>query len=173
MDGRVPKDSKLTFNRKKRGVMSRRNLLIAERAKKVELMAVVVNRDKMEREALRIGGQIEKLQTKLLDLRTQLGYEEEGKAPPSETQMLKDMWQVYRMAGGVARLKQTMKDDREFRAMAKEMLKVEATVAKLKKDDQAPNQMVYIVLKGLEEEKKFEGVKHMDQFVRQLDPAGV
>ena len=76
----------------------------------------------------------------------------------SAYQMLQDMRWVYRMLSGREKLQKLVNsDDRQFVFMVKELMKIEASLmaAKIrsKEDPAQANQMVFVVLKGLEDEK--------------------
>ena len=103
----------------------------------------------------------------------------------SAYQMLQDMRWVYQKVKGRDKLKRLMDDDKEFKFMVKELLKIEAALlsAKIraKEDPSVPaNQMVFVVLKGLEDEVRVNKAMRggddktvdMKQIAHALNPEG-
>jgi hypothetical protein len=96
-------------------------------------------------------------------------------------QMLQDMRHGYLKCGGRKKLVELMKDDKEFKFVVKELMKVETTLlsAKIRKegDGAAPGQMVFVVLKGLEDEINIKTAMEdktvdMKQIAHALNPDG-
>ena len=94
-------------------------------------------------------------------------------------QMLEDMRWVYRTLRGRTKLKKLVKgDDRQFVFMVKELMKIESALlsAKIRKEGDVGGvgqQNFFVVLKGLEDEKKFEVLDKtvdMKQIQSAIDP---
>jgi len=70
--------------------------------------------------------------------------------------LLADMRWVYRQVNGRKKLKELIKgDDKQFVFMVKELMKIEAAKILKTKDGDTSSQTVFVVLKGLDEEKKY------------------
>lgn len=87
--------------------------------------------------------------------------------------MLQDMRWVYRMVNGREKLKKLVEgNDRQFVAMVKELLKIESSImtAKIrsKEESREGQKTVLVILKGLEEEKKYIDVTPTDVDTRQI-----
>lgn len=188
--GRAPKDAPISdgFNPLKRGGMSLRELKKAERAALVKKRALQTEKAKIEMA-------VTKLTEKQAAVESELGEKPVvEEAPPqnqdaadekSAYQMLTDLRYAYRHSKGAngavgkRRLVELMESDPEFKFMVKELMKIESALlaAKIRSDkgpDMQANQMVFVVLKGLEEEKKFEQVGDVDikQIARAMNPDG-
>jgi hypothetical protein len=191
--GHKPKDAPISegFNPLKKGGMSMRELKAAER------QALVVKRA-LQTEKTKIETTMAKLTEKQASLSEELG-ERPGKPVVEEPvlkdhdaedeksayQMLSDLRYAYRNskgAGGAVgkrRLVELMESDPEFKFMVKELMKIESALLAAKiRTKEGPgdtNQMVFVVLKGLEDEKKFEadgGVLDVKQIARAMNPDG-
>jgi hypothetical protein len=169
--GVKPKDSFLgdNFNRKKTGLS--KEALAAARAASKEVTSI--EKRNLDEKIQRCDAQIQKLRDKRATLMAQAGYLEEENLEASPSKMLDHMWKVFRIAGGLKRLQQVMKDDKEFRTMAKEMLKVEGTISRNKQQGTGQT-TVFVVLKGLEEPPvpigKEGSLIDLEQVKRSLDP---
>lgn len=93
--------------------------------------------------------------------------------------MLADMRHVYSEVGGREKLEQmVMGDDKMFVGLAKDLMKVETALltASIRKNDTgggAGGQTVFVVLKGLEDEKRLSvqsGVVDLEQVQQALNP---
>ena len=88
--------------------------------------------------------------------------------------MLQDMRWVYRMVNGREKLKKLVEgNDRQFVAMVKELLKIESAImtAKIRTKEERLGEgqkTVLVILKGLEEEKKYIDVTPTDVDTRQI-----
>lgn len=88
--------------------------------------------------------------------------------------MLQDMRWVYRMVNGREKLKKLVEgNDRQFVAMVKELLKIESSImtAKIRTKEERLGEgqkTVLVILKGLEEEKKYIDVTPTDVDTRQI-----
>lgn len=105
-----------------------------------------------------------------------LGKEPEEEAPEEEDgsfayQMLSDLRAAYKSGKGKSKLLTLMKDDKEFKFLIKELLKVETAImaAKIRRD---PGQggggdrpAVYVILKGLECEKPLLTAMEKDETI--------
>lgn len=171
------------YNRKKRGTISNKKAMAAKRAAEdLELLRVKKQMEGWDKEILDLTDKIEKDKERLRALKKKAGYSlEEDSAKGGngkDVTMLRDMWQIYRQAGGVARLKQVMKDDKEFRAMVKEMLKVEAMVSTRKRmEESQAGQVVFVILKGLQTEQdviaEHGGITpEVKRAIAMVDPSG-
>ena len=168
-EGRQPKDLVFTegFNREKIG-MTKLDLALAKKAAAVEekkkrlaremLRKAEVESKRLEKEAIKIG--LEKLAKDAVEAMEGTGSvpgdEVDTDDDKSANQMLADMRWVYRKVKGRKRLKELIEgDDKQFVFMIKELMKIEAAKIMKNKDDGSPNQTVFVVLKGLDEEKKY------------------
>jgi hypothetical protein len=91
----------------------------------------------------------------------------------SAHQMLEDMRWVYRMVNGRDKLKKLVEgDDRQFVGLVRELMKIEAALmaAQIRKEGPSvqDNRMVFVVLKGLEEEKKYTDIVDKDVDLKQI-----
>jgi len=169
--GVKPKDSFLgdNFNSKKTGLSQK--ALSAARAAAKEVSSI--EKKQLDEKIQRCEVQIQKLRDKRATLMAQAGYVEEENMEASPSKMLDHMWKVFRLAGGLKRLEKVMKDDKEFRTMAKEMLKVEGTISRNKQQGTGQT-TVFVVLKGLEEPPVPIGEENrlidLEQVKRSLDP---
>ena len=88
--------------------------------------------------------------------------------------MLQDMRWVYRMVNGREKLKKLVEgNDRQFVAMVKELLKIESAImtAKIRTKEERLGEgqkTVLVILKGLEEDKKYIDVTPTDVDTRQI-----
>lgn len=152
---RKPKDSGLgdNFNKEKSG-LSKKELAKIKRQAAANAVMSDADRKVLDLEIEKVSSQIQKLRDRRSELMAEAGYDDEGKDEiQSSSKMFEQMWKVYRMYGGLAKLKEVMKDPREFRAMAKEMMKAEAAMLKMKNQGVGGQTAVFVVLKGLEEGK--------------------
>ena len=191
--GQKPKDAPISegFNPLKKGGMSLREL------KKAEREALVVKRA-LKTEQAKIELTVAKLTEKSVALSGELGEKPEkpGREEPvlkdheaedekSAYQMLSDLRYAYRNSKGAGRavgkkrLVELMEADPEFKFMVKELMKIESALlaAKIRTKETGgdTNQMVFVVLKGLEDEKKFEadgGTLDVKQITRAMNPDG-
>ena len=104
----------------------------------------------------------------------------------SAQQMLADLRYAYRNSVGAggrkgkARLVELMKSDAEFKFMVKELTRVETAIlsAQIRKEGPEPvgNQTTFVILKGLEDERKILGLPEETDFDKQksilLNPDG-
>jgi len=193
--GYAPKDSPITdnFNQLKKGGLSQRELKHLEQVAKVGKVKIKAEAKRGEKRLLKITEEAEALKERL-------GIEEidtvSSPPPPADSkheaedeksayEMLQDMRWVYKKVKGREKLRDLIEgDDKEFKFMVKELLKIEASLltAKIrsKDDPTAPaNQMVFVVLKGLEDEKKItsqmdkgKGAIDMKQITHAINPDG-
>lgn len=175
-EGRKPKDKSITdnFNQKKLLGLSKKELAAAKKiaaaeAKKKKLAAELLRKERaeskrLEKEALKLG--LEKLAKENV-AKAEDGEPPAGPPAPSDEenvdaayQMLQDMRWVYRKVKGRKKLKQLIDDDdKQFVFMVKELMKIESQMISAKirsKEDPGGNQTVFVVLKGLAEEKQYE-----------------
>lgn len=101
----------------------------------------------------------------------------------SAQEMINDMRWVYKQLKGRSKLKALMTGDKEFMAMVKELMKVEASILTNKlraKDGGNGRQGFFVVLKGLEKEKPIERLTeamrdkkpiNIKQVERAMDPS--
>lgn len=169
------------YNRSKKGGMSKKAVEAARRAaEEVEILRFAKEKEGWDKEIVELTEKIEKDREKLRGLKKKAGYaEDEGPTNGDGKEistMLRDMWQIYRMSGGMARLKEVMKDPKEFRAMAREMLKVEATVSTRKRmEESQAGQVVYVILKGLQQETDVmlgSATPEVKRAIAMTDPSG-
>jgi predicted RNase H-like nuclease (RuvC/YqgF family) len=165
-EGRRTKDAEISenFNTKKRGVkltaaeirkakFEQQRLLAEQKARERQV-------DKLERELAKVRGprsEDESGEGKEVEEDAKVDVNEE-EAARSAYQMLEDMRYVYRNAGGRAKLMKLMKaDDKQFVFMVKELMKIEATLLatkiKTKGEGGKTDGAVFVVLKGLNDEK--------------------
>jgi len=161
------------FNRNKRGV-TEEDIRKAKRAAAQDEVRRASKQKELDIKIAKVSNQIQTLKDRLSVLRAEAGYEDVDEAAPaafSASAMLEQMWKVYRQAGGLKRLKSVMADSKEFRAMAKDMLKVEAAISKTKKDEVNQGQTVFVILKGLQTEQDvYKGSLDLGQIRGALDP---
>jgi hypothetical protein len=202
--GYAPKDFEITsnFNTNKKGGMSTRDLKKLEREARAEKTRLESERKRNERTYLSLTAKANAVKSKLGDGDVKDEIEVVSDVPPpippdqndiddrSANQMLQDLRYAYKNAVGLdgkkgrSRLMELMKSDSEFKFAMKELIKVEVGLmtAKLraKEDGSAlANQMVFVVLKGLEEEKKImskldmgDGAIDMKQISAAINPDG-
>jgi hypothetical protein len=181
--GKPPKGSAFTenFSQEKEGNLSEEELKrIAKRArynawarenrrKKKELLSTIVPREtKQENDKDEVQ---EPYQNDLDD----------GKSP---LQMLNDMRNAYAKANGSKKLEKLIKkDDKQFVAMVKELMKIETAIlttkirAKSEEGGKGGGQTVFVILKGLEDEKKIMEIVQdksvdMKQITQAINPDG-
>jgi hypothetical protein len=176
--GKKPKGSEISenFNQEKEGNLSEkelarlaRNEYVREwkrkdRLKKKEILAGIVPRE--TKAGNDTDSEPESYQNDLDD----------GKSP---AQMLQDMRYAYAMADGRKKLMKLIKgDDRQFVAMVKELMKIETAIlttkirAKADEGGKGGGQTVFVILKGLEDEKKImEIVQDKDVDMKQITQA--
>jgi len=96
------------------------------------------------------------------------------------SQMLADLRKAYRSATGLKKLKDMMKDDKNFAYFVKELLRVE-TMAKLARKDSGSGGGIaaFVVIKGLEESKQLQSMmdNYEDPMIKKqvdrlMDPEG-
>lgn len=164
------------YNRRKKGVLPKSKFEAARKAaEEIEILRFAKEKEGWDKEILSLSDQIQKLTKKMIALKKKAGYPPEDDIKTGngkDVTMLRDMWQIYRMSGGMARLQEVMKDPKEFRSMAKEMLRVEAMVSTKKKEESQAGQVVYVVLKGLQPEPVFDVAPEVKQVTAMLDPSG-
>jgi hypothetical protein len=157
MAGRKQKDRVIKdgFNLNKKGGLTKREEAAAKRQIRLQREQEQFLKKQKELE-------IAKLATKLA-LKQVEGTTPEDVVPDEEDdtrssdQMLSDMRWVYKKVQGRRRLKELIEsDDKQFVFMVKELMKIEAAKILKTKDDGSVNQTVFVVLKGLDEEKKYE-----------------
>lgn len=187
--GYAPKGSEITsnFNRDKKGGLSKMELKRLAHEAKTEKIRIARELKRNEQTYLKLTAKVETVKNKL-GMNSELTTPEQSPAsdptpPPipdnideiddrSANQMLQDLRYAYRNAKnesgkkGRARLMELMKSDTEFKFAMKELIKVEVGLMQAKmraKEDNsgAANQMVFVVLKGLEEEKKITSKLNM------------
>ena len=95
----------------------------------------------------------EKLKDKKSELMAEAGYPDDEVSGLNETsKMLKDMWKVYRMKGGLKHLKKIIGNDPvAFLDMTKDIMRLEATLSGRNKNNE-PQKTVFVILKGLHNE---------------------
>jgi hypothetical protein len=148
--GFKPKDHVITegFNTEKKGGLTRAEIAKANRA-------AAAARGRATKEAN---------SQATFDLGLEPGKDGKPKNAPSEnvedasTRMLNDMRHVYKKLDGRSKLEKLMKSDREFLFMIKELMKIESAqlTAKIRAKEEIGgkgDRMVFVVLKGLEDEK--------------------
>jgi hypothetical protein len=90
------------------------------------------------------------------------------------SQMFSDMRAIYKKLKGRNKLEQWAKDDRNFMVLVKELMKMEATVlaTRIRKGEQPDGsngqQSFFVILKGLEDEKKFTEVEDKTVDMKQI-----
>jgi len=163
--GYKPKDHVIAdgFNENKKGKLSKEELAAAKRAGLAKGRAIIAAR--------RAAAQGAKTDKAGIPKDTPV---EEDEANAS-MRMLADMRHVYKKLKGREKLEKLMKSDREFLFMIKELMKIESAqlTAKIraKEGPEQDNRMVFVVLKGLEEEKKFLDVTDKDVDLKQISSA--
>ena len=186
--GRPTKDAPITdnFNRQKAGKkLSQREINAlkqkAKRAAQLEKSRLEQAHKAQERELASIADQLAKVGKRV---GVDVGEEavEIPVVPPdsdpqdaddlkSAYQMLQDMRWVYRNVHGRKKLKALVdSDDKQFVFMVKELMKIEASLmaARIRKNEepsQTSQQNFFVVLKGLEDEKKYLDVGKVDKDV--------
>jgi hypothetical protein len=180
--GRASKDKSLTegFNSNKSGNLSQRKL------------KQITKQAKIAQATLKTQRELDVLKTQLGDAfaETIPATKQPNPSKPDAAdendvkaayQMLQDMRYVYKKVGGKAKLLKLMEeDDKQFVFMVKELMKIESNLmtAKSKENDNgSKGQMVFVVLKGLEDEIKLNtmmGPKDVDikQITDALNPDG-
>jgi hypothetical protein len=159
------------FNKKKVGGLSKKVLRAAKLAT-AETQAVT--KRALDKEIEKVEAQIQRLRDKRAELLEKAGYPDE-EPQVGASKMLENMWKVFRQSGGMSKLKKAMMNtktgDREFISMAKEMMKVEAAVSKMKGNG-GGQQTVFVVLKGLDPvQRDMEGNPvDLERLERSLDP---
>lgn len=196
--GRKEKDAliKEGFNPDKQGVLSRSELAKARKQAKIDKAVAELERQKKERALERLSDQIGVLKEKVSAAapparpsKPEVVDATEGPDDDAKSayQMLEHLRYAYRNSKsdtgrkGKMRLVELMEKDAEFKFMIRELVKVEASLlaSKIKAKegpDSIANNMVFVVLKGLEEEKQvmkqIEGVD-MKQVTDALNPDAV
>jgi len=193
--GRKEKDAQIKegFNLNKNGVLSRSELVKARKQAKIDKAMAELERQKKERALERLSDQIGVLKEKVAapPPRTKPEVVDATEGPDEDAksayQMLEHLRYAYRNSKsdtgrkGKMRLVELMEKDAEFKFMIRELVKVEASLlaSKIKAKegpDSIANNMVFVVLKGLEEEKtvmkQIEGVD-MKQVTDALNPDAV
>ena len=197
--GYAPKDAAITdnFNQKKKGGLTKRELDALLREARMEKV-------RLESEKKRTDATIAKLGEENIALREQVGLQEDEKPPDtlgalglhdaedekSAYKMLQDLRYAYSQAKGKdgkkgrQRLLELMQTDSEFKYMVKELMKIEVSLmnSKIKSKESGgdgEDKTVFVVLKGLEEEKKFveqfdtgEDTADLNQISHALNPDG-
>lgn len=164
--GPKSKDVSITegFNRSKKG-MSKAEQARAKREAKARELADAEKRKSAE-------GELDRLADRAAKLRDQLGLDAElepenagtarvDDADASSDEMIRDLRWAYRTGLGKRKLKEMMKDDKLGLPLIRELVKVEVAylTAKLRqKEELKPEQQqqVFVVIRGLEDEKKFD-----------------
>jgi hypothetical protein len=178
--GHKPKDHIIAegFNRKKKGGLSERDLKKIERAAMLQKQRA---ERALERAKAKAEEKAEEIAAEKAIVQAEAGNGNEGK---SAYEMLQDMRHVYKKVKGRDKLEKMINsDDRQFVFMVKELMKIEVALltAKIRqKEDpqQQGNQTVFVVLKGLEDEKRFEtesvkaGSVDLKQISQVLNPDG-
>jgi Icc-related predicted phosphoesterase len=170
--GRKEKDALIKdgFNRDK-GTMSKAELVRIKKQAKLDKAQAEMERLKKERALERLSDQIGVLREKVSAAPQKLPEKEDVSVDGQEEQDVKSAYQMlehlryaYRNSKsdtgkkGKQRLVELMEKDAEFKFMIRELVKVEASLLsakiKSKEDPAQTNNMVFVVLKGLEDEKK-------------------
>lgn len=205
--GYAPKDSEITsnFNTQKRGGLSKQELKRLAQEAKTEQIRIARELKRNEQTYLNLTAKAGALKVKIdgkQEILDEANPPQPDATPPpippdsndiddrSTNQMLQDLRYAYRNAVGLdgkkgrSRLMELMKSDTEFKFAMKELIKVEVGLmtAKMRAREENPgsaNQMVFVVLKGLEEEKKItskldmgKGAIDMKQISRAINPDG-
>jgi len=169
--GAKPKDSSISdnFNAAKKGNLSQADLKKAKREAKLERerqeLANLEQQQALDRVQKRIDSIKGALEGKPLPAPEAQEPEDESDDIKSAYRMLKDLRYAFQNSRGKdgkkgrQRLVSMMEMDAEFKFMIKELVRIETALLSAKirtKDDPAgqTNNMVFVVLKGLEDEKK-------------------
>ena len=197
--GRPPKSASITdnFNPTKLGAhATKKELLAAKRAIKMETQRQEYERRKQQEELDKLAQTVKKERDKIgtPDEQAEDGEDEQdgndglGESVPSKAtssddeksaqQMLQHLRYAYRNAVGPtgkkgrSRLVELMETDSEFKFAVKELMKIESSLlaAKLRKADDGGQggvgqQNFFVVLKGLEDEKKYLNMGKVDKTV--------
>ncbi len=182
------------FNQTKIGAhATKKEILAAKRAMRMETQRQEYERQKQQIDLDKLAGIVKKAQEKVgvPDEQAEDGEEEQeelGEPVPkskiapdddekSAQQMLQHLRYAYRNAVGPtgkkgrARLVELMENDGEFKFAVKELMKIESSLlaAKIRKADDGRGgvgqQNFFVVLKGLEDEKKYLGAGRVDKTV--------
>ena len=203
--GRPTKDAPISdaFNQLKVGdVLTKKDISAAKRSARMEKMRQDEEKRKQKENLARLADQVARVTAKLGDVPAAKKEKEEVAevvtATPDITpeedeksahKMLLDLRYAYRNAKGVdgkkgkQRLVQLMENDTDFKFAVKELLKIEAALmaAKIRKDGGGEGlgggqQNFFVVLKGLEDEKRFlpageiDKIVDMKQIARAMNP---
>lgn len=154
--GTVPKDSKLTFNEKKKNVLKK-------------------DIEKAERQIKKESKPLQDTKTGKFVSADGVSRERKGKKVLSDAesayQMLQDMRWVYRGVGGRSKLKAMVADDdKQFVFMVKELMKIESALmsARVKKEETSGglNQRnFFVILKGLDDDRRILDSTQVDKTV--------
>ena len=186
-EGRKTKDAVIAdgFNRQKKVRPTRADIRLA----KVEKQRLELEKRIQDRELKKIEDRISKVRAEVGELPPpeaeeplesgSQGDEEDAK---SAYKMLQDMRWVYRNVKGRSKLRDLVDgDDKQFVFMVKELMRIEASLlsAKIRKGEDENgqvNQNFFVVLKGLESDKKILEMTDKDvdmkQISRALNPDG-
>jgi hypothetical protein len=181
-EGRKSKDALIAdeFNLHKKGGLSKAE----QRAARMQKAQDDLLKRKQAQELLDIKKKLGKVEDRLEGV----SPEEPEKEEPSEAKdeddaksaykMLQDMRWVYRNVSGRRKLKELVEgDDKQFVFMVKELMRIEAALlsAKIRKTgeegDGKVNQNFFVVLKGLEEDKKVLDLVSKDIDLKQISRA--
>jgi hypothetical protein len=181
-EGRKSKDALIAdeFNLHKKGGLSKAE----QRAVRMQKAQDDLLKRKQAQELLDIKKKLGKVEDRLEGV----SPEEPEKEEPSEAKdeddaksaykMLQDMRWVYRNVSGRRKLKELVEgDDKQFVFMVKELMRIEAALlsAKIRKTgeegDGKVNQNFFVVLKGLEEDKKVLDLVSKDIDLKQISRA--
>ena len=186
--GKPTKDALITdnFNRQKIGKrLTQREIAAlkqkAKRAAQLEKIRLEQVQKVQERELAAIADQLARVGKRVGVTVGEETVETDISSPDSDPQdvddlksayqMLQDMRWVYRNVQGRRKLKELVSgDDKQFVFMVKELMKIEASLmaARIRKNEepkQSGQQNFFVVLKGLEDEKKYLNVGKMDKTV--------
>lgn len=182
--GPKTKDSAITegFNRNRKG-LSKAELARAKREAKARAVLEGEKRKSASEELERLAERAGKLRDQLGIAEGEPVFVEEDEAfESSPEEMIRDLRYAYRKGVGKKKLQEMMKDERHGVALIRELVKVEVAFlqAKLRmREDQRPEaqQAVFVVIKGLADEKKYEAevtgaAIDMKQISRALNPDG-
>ena len=169
-EGRKEKDAEIknNFNREKLGGLTRSEMANAKKIA-IENSRDRAKRKREEREAQKKLQETEKQAEKEEKERKKDEQEDER----STHQMLKDLRWVYRNVKGRTKLKELMEDDKQFVFLIKELVKIETQImaAKIRNEDPGgSSQTVFVVLKGLDDEKKFNITVDVPKIDQILNP---
>jgi hypothetical protein len=147
----------------------------AQRMQSVEGLVDAEQRKQIDERIKKIDEQIQKLRDRRSEMLAEAGYEDDDPVGQlNASQMLKEMWRVYRMKGGMKHLKAVVDSPGDFMELVKEIMKMEAAMARLGKNS-AEDSAVFVIMRGLKDDPEVPagaGKFDIEQIKNALDPEG-